>query len=837
MLAGLFLALLPALCLVLFFGYYDYTRRNRELEKDLEGTIGRFASVLTGEFRFQLGFLRTLSQTLTLVPPGDPERCPELLRAFQKTSLFFLNLGVIGKDGYVRCSALPVTQPIYLGERRYFQEALRRNGFSVGSYQIGYITGAPSLNFGYPLYSSLSREPSGVVYVAVDLKYLEEILRSQSLIQGVEAILLDHQGVVLAHRGELLKVRLGVPWEALKGHLEPGFMHREMEGKPFALAVTALSLEEGAPDLYLVMATPLTSFWKMFLEEEGRVLFLLSLFFALSALLSFFLLRGSVLSPVEKSIATLKEAHRGGAPLTLSPDLPSELRPLYETFAQLQEDLVREKKNLEDTNRLYRLLLEHVPFPIALHMEGKLIYVNPEALRFIRARAPEEVLGRSPLEFVHPEDRPRVTERTQRMLRDRVPAEKIEERFLRQDGTIAIAEVVAVPVPWEGKLAIIVAIHDITELKEAYQRLVEEEERLSLALSAGKMGVLELFPEREVIVVDGTFALTLGLPGEGTYPFAQFLERIHPEDRPHCAAFVSWCKPGETSVSEVRLQDPSLPQRWIRSLCRLSPLSSGEQRIIGIAYEITAQKEAERVLLEAKARAEELNRLKSVFLAQISHELRTPITSILGYTQLLMRKLADTSHGEHLRVMKGAGERLLRMVNEVIALSRLEANELPVHPREILLAPLVEEAVRMVEPKRAERGIPIVQEIPENLCAYADPDLIFQVLLNLLQNALEFTREGSITVRAYPEEDFCVVEVEDTGEGIPEAFLPLLFQPFRQASEGLRRTHEGAGLGLAISKGYVERMGGTITVRSRLGKGSLFRVTLPLKKEGLTGAP
>ncbi|HXE74060.1 MAG TPA: ATP-binding protein [Candidatus Xenobia bacterium] len=256
----------------------------------------------------------------------------------------------------------------------------------------------------------------------------------------------------------------------------------------------------------------------------------------------------------------------------------------------------------------------------------------------------------------------------------------------------------------------------------------------------------------------------------------------------------------------------------------------------GIYQDISDRKRAEQERLHAlKLQAENealarADRLKSEFLADMSHEFRTPLNSILGFSELLLETCQQLTpkQQEDLRIIHREGHRLLGLVNDLLDLARIEAGQLPLEPT---LVPVRETLLRVVDSvSGAFREKKLSQRVdvePADLAVWADPRRFDQILTNLLSNALKFTREGGITLRARPASDAVCVEVIDTGVGIPAAALPHVFDKFYQVHRQAEGAAKGTGLGLAITRQLVELQGGTIGVESAEGEGSRFFFTLP----------
>lgn len=243
---------------------------------------------------------------------------------------------------------------------------------------------------------------------------------------------------------------------------------------------------------------------------------------------------------------------------------------------------------------------------------------------------------------------------------------------------------------------------------------------------------------------------------------------------------------------------------------------------------------ANQMLAVARAQAEEARRLKQRFAQTISHELRTPLNLIVGFTEMMAQSPEyygtplPPAYLRDLMIVHRNACHLQDLVNDVLDLARIEAAEMPLLPEKVDPASLAQEAINTARSLVESRGLRLCTEIERDLPRlYVDPTRIRQVLFNLLNNAARFTERGSVTVRVGRKGDEVIFAVADTGIGIAPGDLNRIFEEFEQADDPMRRRHGGAGLGLAISKRFVELHGGRIWAESQVGKGSTFYFALP----------
>ena len=391
-----------------------------------------------------------------------------------------------------------------------------------------------------------------------------------------------------------------------------------------------------------------------------------------------------------------------------------------------------------------------------------------------------------------------------------------------------------------GMVGVFVDITPIRDAQAALKAAHDEQEAIFEAVHSG----IVLLQDRVVRRCNGKLEHMLGYgPGEllGTTPQNWYTS----EEACQQAGGIVYSLAGQGAThqreEQMRRKDGSL--FWSRIHVRALDPSDISRGLVGVLEDVTTERAAKEALRQAKEAAEAADRIKSSFLATMSHELRTPLNSIIGFTGILLQGLAgplNLEQAKQMGMVRDSARHLLALINDVLDISKIEAGELRVGCEPFDMARSIQKVAAIVHPLAEKKHLVLhVQVDPAIGAMVSDERRIEQVLLNLLSNAVKFTESGAVTLQAQRLEDFRVdaqserapavqVSVTDTGMGIKEEDMALLFTPFRQIDSTLARKHEGTGLGLAISRRMVELMGGRIEARSTWGQGSTFTVTLPL---------
>jgi PAS domain S-box-containing protein len=386
-------------------------------------------------------------------------------------------------------------------------------------------------------------------------------------------------------------------------------------------------------------------------------------------------------------------------------------------------------------------------------------------------------------------------------------------------------------------------IGQFLERKQSEQELFESRERLIMAMQASGMGTwtrdldgtnrVQWSPELEAI-----FGLA---PGEFPETEEAFFGFVHPEDRESLGQAVSEAIANRTEYEvDFRYTTKDGKPGWMIGRGRAFYDASGKPyRLAGLGWDITGRKRAEEereqlILSEHAARteAEEANRIKDEFLATLSHEMRTPLTAMLGWLSMIRTRMLDNETKEHaIETVERNARAQAQLIEDLVDVSRIAGGKLNLEVRPIDLMPVIAAAVDIVRPAANARGVQI--EVAGDSAVgpvSGDPARLQQVIWNLLSNAVKFThRDGRVYVSLRRSGSSAELVVRDTGIGINPDFLPSVFERFHQAESPVTRSHRGLGLGLSIVRHLTELHGGTVTAESPgEGLGSTFTIRIPL---------
>jgi len=513
------------------------------------------------------------------------------------------------------------------------------------------------------------------------------------------------------------------------------------------------------------------------------------------------------------------------------------LRQQKQALKDANQQLARQFDELEQAQAFTRTILDTAPDGIiTINAAGTMELVNAAAERLF-GYSPGELIGHNVNMLMPPPERDQHDAYLTRYLRTRerqVVGAGREVLGQRKDGSLTPLYLSVGEITTGDSPRFTGILHDISERKRAEQALVESEQRYRSVVNNVKEVIFQTDSEGRWTFLNPAWTEITGFGVEESLG-QPFLDYVHPDDRqrnlelfqPLIEREKEYCR------HEVRYLTQAGGFRWIEVFARLTLDQDG--RILGTSgtlNDITERRETALALQRAKEDAEAANRAKSAFLANMSHEIRTPMYGVLGMLDLLAEAPLETEHREYLHTAQRSARVLLSLINDILDFSRIEAGELRLESINFSVARTVDDVVALLAGQARRKGVALsgftADGVPRTV--QGDPNRLSQVLMNLVGNAVKFTEQGEIEVRAEVAEaapDWVRLRftVRDTGIGIPPETRARLFRPFSQADGSTSRRYGGSGLGLVISRQLVEMMGGDIQFVSTPGQGSTFWFT------------
>ncbi|MET0092800.1 MAG: PAS domain S-box protein [Sedimenticola sp.] len=587
--------------------------------------------------------------------------------------------------------------------------------------------------------------------------------------------------------------------------------------------------------------------------------------------LLFIVIEKLLVRPLSQITDAISSTDDDGIPLATVPSheyreiaiLSDTMNNIIEVIRRSRRTLQQEHDSLEQALRVNRLILETIPDLVWLKdTEGTYLMCNPHFERLFGARE-QNIVGKTDYEFTDRELADSFRQHDKKAMEAGRTSVNEEWVTFADDGHRELLETAKTPMyDAEGRLVGILGIaRDITERKQAEAELLRHRDHLE-ELAAERTVELrhqQAFTEAVLEnISDGIVACNeegvLSLFNRATRELHGIDQEALPPDQ--WAGHYRLLQPdGKTLLStdqiplfrafrgeQVHNQEIVIERMDGKKsvlLCSGKAMYDSDGRKIGAfvsMHDITAQKEAEAQLVQARDIAEAANRAKSIFLANMSHELRTPLTAVLGFSQLMRDDPEVTkAQNTNLEIINRSGTHLLKLINDVLDMSKIEAGQLQLELEDFDLDELVRDTTDMIRVRAEGKGLQLIfdqrSEFPRFI--RGDPAKLRQILINLLSNAVKFTQSGSVTLRLDAEDggNGTVVlhgEVQDTGSGIESENIERIFQPFEQLAQTAGT--KGTGLGLAITRQFVEMMQGEVSAENTPGKGCLFQFNVLLEK-------
>ena len=513
------------------------------------------------------------------------------------------------------------------------------------------------------------------------------------------------------------------------------------------------------------------------------------------------------------------------------------------------KEILEAKEKAEESEMQFRNLFENASDAIFIAEEesGVIIDVNHAAEKLMLMDR-DELIGIHQSKL-HPSEvsdfsKDSFKKHTKKPVDDRTPL-FIENDVVRRDGTRVPVEVLANKLMYKGKQCLVGTFRDITERRNAELEIIKAKEKIERhAIELNKVqtithvGSWYLDIETDDVVWTEELYKMYGFdPKLPPPPYSEHMKLFVPESWEILSTSLARTRetgiPYELELKTVR-KDKSNGWMWVRG----DALFDKNNNIVGLwgaAQDITERKFIEEQLRVAKEKAEESDRLKSAFLANMSHEIRTPMNGILGFAQLLKEPdLSGDEQKEFISIIEKSGKRMLNIINDIIDISKIEAGLMKLNIQESNINDQIKYIYSFFQPEASYKNIELLVHTPlpdQSATICTDKEKVFAIFTNLVKNAIKFTDRGSIELgyilKIENNSKSLQFFVKDTGIGIPQSRQQAIFERFIQADITDAKAYQGAGLGLAITKAYIEMLGGNIWVESQEGKGSSFYFTLP----------
>lgn len=380
----------------------------------------------------------------------------------------------------------------------------------------------------------------------------------------------------------------------------------------------------------------------------------------------------------------------------------------------------------------------------------------------------------------------------------------------------------------------LVTFRDVTDRRAAEKALAEAEERWKFALEGAGDGVWDYDEDTRRAYFSPGWKRMLGhADDEIGSSLREWTERVHPDDKARVDAEIRRYRAGEIPDyrTEHRLRHKDGHWVWVLDRGKIVERrpDGSPRRVVGTHTDITRLKAAEQALRDKQA-AELASRAKSEFLSRMSHEMRTPLNAVIGFTQLLRLQTGGGPDkvAEYTDHVLRASEHLLALINEVLDLQRVEEGKVVMQPESIELAPFLASVLELLQPMAQRQQVALASQVPQGVHVRCDPRALRQVMINVASNAIKYNRPGGwvcVSQLAAPP-GRVAIGIEDTGSGLTEAQIGRLFQPFERLGHESSEI-EGSGLGLVIARALATAMGGTLSLSSVRDAGTLARVELP----------
>jgi PAS domain S-box-containing protein len=452
------------------------------------------------------------------------------------------------------------------------------------------------------------------------------------------------------------------------------------------------------------------------------------------------------------------------------------------------------------------------------------------------AYKPDELNGMSLFDIIHPEEQEQERRVLSQLFRGEISLSKRDKRFVRRTNEVIWVNLSSSLTRDEkGRPTFIITMADnVTQRKRTEQSIRDNRNRLYDLIESKEYSILSIDRHHTLLLVNSRIAdVFYGLTGVVLETGFNLLDLLPVRFRNDYLEIHKKAFEGESQVIERAIE---LPKGINHIELVVSPVKDANGKVTSVslfAHDITSRKQSESELLTARQKAEASTEAKTSFLATMSHEIRTPLNGVIGMGKLLNQTQLSSKQQEYVDSILLSGEALLSVINDILDISKIESSRMELEKRPFAVKRCIEETFELLSAKAIEKKLTLQYAIAPGTPAFILGDItrLRQILMNLVSNAIKFTQRGGVLIQVSKSQEVSqqiqlLVEVKDTGIGIPADRIDRLFKSYSQTDSSTARNYGGTGLGLAICKNLVELMGGTIWVKSKVGEGSTFSFTM-----------
>ena len=507
---------------------------------------------------------------------------------------------------------------------------------------------------------------------------------------------------------------------------------------------------------------------------------------------------------------------------------------------------IKESKSSDGNINLYNSLVDSAFDGIALSCEGKIIIANKSFAKIFGYNKGEELINKEVIDLASNDDILKVAEYLRLIERKKETPARFDFLGKKKDNSNIHTELSVSSFEAANKSYIVMIARDVTERIRAQRAIKESEEKYrnitenidDFLFTYERIGL----SMRPIFCTSSIQKVTGYTQSDFLSDSKLFLKVIHPNDlkviKPKLINLLK-SRIQLSSEFEFRIINKQGNVVWVRSKINLVRSGTGKiQKIFGLVSDVTFRKRAEEELKKSTENLIKLNETKDRFISIISHDLRTPFSSILGFTDLLVNddELTEDEKKQYVRYIQESSRSMLALVNSLLDWTRLQTGRIKFEPQKIDVTKIITDSINALSGTAMQKGIEIETKLNQYLYLFVDKSLITQVFNNLISNAIKFTNKGGkISISACPASGsrFIQFNVKDSGVGIKEEDLPKLFNVDSKFTSEGTAGEKGSGLGLSLVKEIIEKHGGTISVESKYGVGSEFKFTLPIASSNI----